>query len=96
MNVILKTRYIFHCPQPQYPDCVHAGFCSLAAARPQRRRAMPFLQRKTEKVWRKTRLLTNDGMLKILCLDVEELFDSTCSNSLNDVFANSKRRSKCP
>src|SRR6266480_6873821 len=51
---------------------------------------------KTEKVWRKTRLLTNDGMLKTLCLDVEELFDSTWSNSLNDVFANCKRRSTCP
>src|SRR5260370_16886388 len=44
----------------------------------------------------KTRLLTNDGMLKILCLDVEELLDDTCSNSLNDVFANCKRRSTCP
>ena len=43
------------------------------AAPQQRRRAMPFPRRKAEKAWRKTRLLTNDGMLKILCLDVEEL-----------------------
>jgi len=49
-----------------------------------------------KKVWRKKRLLTNDGMLKILGLDVEELFDNTCSNSLNDVFAICKRRSTCP
>src|SRR5258708_22223149 len=48
------------------------------------------------KIWRKTRHLTNDGMLKILCLDVEELLDDTWSNSLNDVFANCKRRSTCP
>jgi hypothetical protein len=62
----------------------------LAATQPQRRRVMPFLQRKTKKAWRKKRLLTNDGMLKILCLDVEQLLDDTWSNSLNDVFANCK------
>jgi mannose-6-phosphate isomerase-like protein (cupin superfamily) len=49
---------------------------------------MPFPRRKTEKACRKTRLLTNDGMLKILCLDVEGLFGSTRSNSLNNAFAN--------
>jgi len=36
-----------------------------------------------EKVWRKTRHLTNDGVLKILCLDVEELLDKILIDSLN-------------
>jgi len=36
-----------------------------------------------EKVWRKTRHLTNDGVLKILCLDVEELLDKILIHSLN-------------
>ncbi len=49
-----------------------------------------------QKRLRKTRLLTNDGMLKILGVDVEELFDNTWSNSLNHVFAICKRRSTCP
>jgi hypothetical protein len=26
MKVFLKTRYILHRPEPQNPECVHAGF----------------------------------------------------------------------
>jgi hypothetical protein len=40
-----------------------------------------------------TRLLTNEGMLKILCPDVEVLLVDVCSNSLNNAFVNCKRRS---
>src|SRR5258708_4899076 len=42
------------------------------------------------KVWRKTRLLTNEGMLKILCLDVEVLLVDVCSNPLNNGFVYAK------
>jgi len=72
MKVFLKTRYILHRPEPQNPECVHAGFCpfgsraTVAAAS----NAIPATQKK--RAWRKKRLLTNDGMLKILCLDVEK------------------------
>jgi len=37
-------------------------------------------------VWRKTRHLTNDGVLKILCLDVEELLDKILIDSLDKYF----------
>ena len=44
--------------------------------------ARSFLARPVPKVRRKTRLLTNEGMLKILCPDVEVLLVDVCSNSL--------------
>src|SRR5467141_2774333 len=40
--------------------------------------------------------LTNEGMLMILCLEVEELLKSICSTSLNDAFMSGKRRKPCP
>ena len=45
---------------------------------------------------REDALLTNEGMLMILCLEVEELLKSVCSNSLTDAFTNGKRRKQCP
>jgi len=44
-----------------------------------------------EKVWRKTRHLTNDGVLKILCLDVEELLDKILVDSLYKYFCQWQR-----
>jgi len=43
------------------------------------------------KVWRKTRHLTNDGMLKILCLDIEELLGKILIDSLNKYFCHWQR-----
>jgi len=92
----LKTRYILHRPEPQNPECGHVGFCPFGSRATAAAASNAIPAGKTKKAWRKKRLLTNDGMLKILCLDVEKLLDNTWSNSLNDVFANCKRRSTCP
>ena len=73
----LKTRDFFHRSQPQNWECAHASItwvCSLILARP------------VPKVWSKTHLLTNEGMLKILCLDVEVLLGNVYANSLNNAF----------
>ena len=43
------------------------------------------------KVWRKTRHLTNGGVLKILCLDIEELLDKILVDSLNKYFCQWQR-----
>jgi hypothetical protein len=94
--MILKARYILYRPQPQNPECAHAGFFPFGSRATTAAESNAIPKTQTKKARRKTRLLTNDGMLKILCLDVEELLDNTWSNSLNDVFANCKRRSKCP
>src|SRR6266850_2491757 len=86
VNVILKTRDFLHCSQPQNGECAHTSIARICSLIPGPSRL---------EGWRKTRPLTNDGMLKILCLDVEVLLVEVCSNSLNNAFANCRRRSEC-
>src|SRR5712664_3289832 len=83
VNMLLKTRDFLHRPQPQNGECAHASIARICSLIPGPSRSEGL---------RKTRLLTNDGMLKILCLDVEVLLMGACSNSLNNAFANCKRR----
>jgi len=58
-------------------------FSSLCESRRARWLSEEAHNKSLEKVWCKTRHLTNDGVLKILCLDVEELLDKILTASLN-------------
>jgi hypothetical protein len=98
MHVRLKLRHVLQSSKTQYRAPAHADgdpFGGITAAGPPGK-TKPTVQiclstaQRVQETWRKTYLLTNDGMLKILCLDVEEHLKLICSNCQNKESRTSK------
>ena len=81
-EMLLKSLDISYCPHPQYREPTHTRFFPFAPPQSQQHAEMLCQYYET--------VLTNDGMLKILCLDVEILLGNIYSNSLDHRFANCK------
>lgn len=103
LQVIQEALCVFDCPESQNGPRAHAGFCPLgnsAAAtapnHPESRNLLcspPIFPNGKNK----DTPLTNEGMLKILGPEVEEVLTTIDSKFLNDAFANdNKRRNPCP
>jgi len=85
LDVRLKSRHVLQCSKTQYATPTHFDRFPLSSICP-----VTLVPSAFQMLNVNTRLLTNHGMLKILCLEVEKLLKEIYLNSPNHVLKAAK------